>query len=98
MKILFILTNSLISSHEYISRSLVNDLPLVVEHSPGNLQKGGIICYHLMMDVENQLLPEMNGLGQVYCVFIVFSMSDVSLCLGKTYAHPNQRGWMQAMT
>ena len=63
-----------------------------MEHSPGNFQKGGIICYHLMMDVENQLLQEMNGLGQVYCfftVFTVFSMSDVSLCLEKTYAHPN---------
>ena len=52
-----------------------------MEHSPGNLQKGGIICYHLLMDVENQLLQEMNGLGQVYCLFTVFSMSDVSLCL-----------------
>ena len=51
-----------------------------MEHSPGNLQKGGIICYHLMMDVENQLLQEMNGFGQVYCLFTVFSMSDVSLC------------------
>ena len=40
-----------------------------MEHSPGNLQKGGIICYHLMMDVENQLLQEMNGLGQVYVIF-----------------------------
>ena len=69
-----------------------------MEHSPGNLQKGGIICYHLMMDVENQLLQEMNGLGQVYCLFTVFSMSDVSLCLGKTYVHPNRRGWMQTMT
>ena len=69
-----------------------------MEHSPGNLQKGGIICYHLMMDVENQLLQEMNGLGQVYCLFTVFSMSDVSLCLGKTYVHPNPRGWMQTMT
>ena len=51
-----------------------------------------------MMDVENQLLQEMNGLGQVYCLFTVFSMSDVGLCLRKTYAHPNQRGWMQTMT
>ena len=83
MKLLFILTNSLISSHEYISRSLVNDLPQVVEHSHGNLQKGDIICYHLMMDVENQLLQEMNSLGQVYCLFTVFSTSDVSLVLGK---------------
>ena len=89
MKILYILTNSLISSHEYISWSLVNDLPYVVLHSPGNLQKGGIICYHLMIDVENQLLQEMNGMGQVYCFFTVFSMSDVSLCLEKTHAHPN---------
>ena len=56
------------------------------------------MCFHLMMDVENQLLQEMNALGQVYCLFTVFSMSDVSLCLGKTYAHPNPRGWMQTMT
>ena len=69
-----------------------------MEHSPGNLQKGGIICYHLMMDVEIQLFQEMNGLGQVYCLFAVFSMSDVSLCLGKTYVYPNPRGWMQTMT
>ena len=59
-----------------------------MEHSPGNLQKGGIICYHLMMDVENQLLQEMNGLGQVYCLFTVFSMSDVSLCLGENLCTP----------
>ena len=59
-----------------------------MEHSPGNLQKGGIICYHLMIDVENQLLQEMNGMGQVYCFFTDFSMSDVSLCLEKTHAHP----------
>ena len=37
----------------------------------------------LMMDVENQLLQEMNGMGQVYCAFTVFSTSDVSLVLGK---------------
>ena len=55
-----------------------------MEHSPGNLQKGGIICYHLMMDVENQLLQEINGLGQVYCVFTVDSiLSWENLCTSK---------------
>ena len=59
-----------------------------MEHSPGNLQKGGIICYHLMMDVENQLLQEMNGLGQVYCVLLssvclMLALSWENLCTSK---------------
>ena len=54
-----------------------------MEHSPGNLQKGGIICYHLMMDVGNQLLQEMNGLGSSLLPFTVFSTSDVGLVSGK---------------